>query len=271
MAYRKKIPKRKYAKKRTAKRGKRPALKKMIRKELSSRVEIKTIQSYVHDRTLVAVGNTDFLTSTGSIGNMIVLGPDPNNGLNIIQGTGQGQRIGNKISVKSLIIKGTICPKPYDITYNVSTFPLQVKMWIFYDKTAPNNIPNPTADFFQNGNSSKGWFGDLVDTWSPVNTDRYRVLATRTFKVGYASNEGTGAIQAYQGMTNNDYKMSANFSINLTKIFAKSVKYNDTSSYPTSRGLYCLFTYAAGTGGTLNSLVRAAEVQWMQSMKYTDM
>ena len=112
MAFRRKTNKRRAPKRRIAKRrGKRPAIKKMIRREISRNVEVKTAQSYVLDRTLGAVGNPDFITTSSPVGNMIILGPDPGS-MVINQGTGQGDRIGNKITQSGWSSRAPSCPYP---------------------------------------------------------------------------------------------------------------------------------------------------------------
>lgn len=269
MAFRKKrYNKRRFAKKRTMKkRGvKRPALKRMIRREIARNVENKTIQHYDYDQRLYAIGNASFNTD-----NVFPLGPDAV-GLVVQQGVGQGQRVGNMIKTKRLVFKGSIVPLPYDSTFNTIPVPMQVKMWIFYDRTTPTVQPNVPAanDFFQNGNTTKGFQGDLTDLWSPVNTDRYRVLTTRTFKLGFADYNGTGATPSFQQFANNDFKLNANFSVDLTKYYPQIVKFNDNGTTPTTRGLWCMMTYAPATGGVLSSTQYAVGMQWMQTFVYED-
>ena len=146
MAFRRKTNKRRPKRRIAKRRGKRPAIKKMIRREISRNVEVKTAQSYVLDRTLGAVGNPDFITTSSPVGNMIILGPDPGS-MVINQGTGQGDRIGNKITLKRLVIKGTLVPLPYDAIYNGTIFPVQVKIWVFYDRQDPSAVPDPRTNF----------------------------------------------------------------------------------------------------------------------------
>lgn len=273
MAYRKKVYRRK-APKKTYKRKsyarKKVPLKKMIRREISRNIENKSIQNYNLDRTLTSVFST-FDSSSGPVGNIVTLGPDPF-ALNITQGVGQGQRIGNKIKTKRLTFKGTICPFSYGATYNPEPQPVQVKIFIFYDKDDPNAVPQPAANanFFQNGNSSTGFHGDLVDMWSPVNTDRYRVLTTKTFKLGFASATGTGSVPATQGFSNNDFKLNCNFSFDLTKHYPKYVTYNDTSTTPLSRGLWAAFVVANASGVVMGSGNRPCGIQYMQDYVYED-
>lgn len=249
--------------------GKRPALKKMIRREISRQVENKTIQQTVISRIFVPANGATFETATGSVGNMLNLGPT-STFLAIAQGTGQGQRVGNCIRTKRLTIKGTFVPYGYEATYNPTPEPMQIKMWVFYDKTTPTTQPTPYLDFFQSGNTTTGFQNDLVDLWMPVNTDKYRVLTTRTFKLGYGNYNGTGYQNAYQTFANNDFKMNASFSIDLTKYYPKNVRFNDSAGTPTTRGLYCIFAPCRASGGAWNGLERLGQLQYSQSYVYED-
>jgi len=254
-----------YRKKRRVSRKKSP-LRKLIQREISRNVENKCSQHYDYDQRLYSAVNANFPAD-----NIIVLGPDPTS-LVINQGTGQGNRIGNSITTKKFVFRGTLVPLPYDATFNAAPQPVQVRMVIFYDKTDPTAIPNPIAgnDFFQNGNTSKGFQNDLTDLWSPVNKDRYRVLATRTFKLGMAAYSGTGTNPGQQSFTNNDFKLNCNFSFNLTKHYPKIVKFNDGTATPTTRGLFCMFYYALANGGSVPGSAYMVGAQYMQDYTYED-
>jgi len=266
-AYRRATGKRRPIKRKSAKRrGKRPALKKMIRREIARNIENKTCQYFNYDKRLYIAGNASFPTD-----NIFPVGVDPT-ALVIPGGTGQGNRVGNTIKTKKLMFRGTIVPLPYDGTFNPNPQPVQLKMYIFYDKTAPTSVPNPQAagDFFQNGNAAKGFQNDLVDMWSPINRDRYRVLATKTFKLGLAAYEGVGNSGNNQFFANNDFKYNANFSFNLTKHYPQMVKFNDGTTVPTTRGLFCMVQYVAASGNAYSTIFYTCSMQYMLDYVYED-
>jgi len=266
--YRKKSFKKKSYKRKSTR--KISPMKRLIRKEISRSLENKCAQQYVYDRVLSPSSSADFETQ-----NILILGPDPGS-FQIQQGVGQGERIGNTITTKKFVVRGTFVPLPFDTTVNPAPAPVQMKVWIFYDKEEPSSIPSPkgSSNFFQNGNTSKGFQNDLVDLWSPVNTDRYRVLTTKTFKLGFADYSGTGGTvpssQNNQFYANNDFKFNCNFSFDLTKHYPKIVKFNDNSATPTSRGLFMLIQYVRADGGLINSSYRQVGMQYMQDYHYED-
>lgn len=190
--------------------------------------------------------------------------------ISIQQGTGQGERIGNRIKIKYASIKGTIFAYRYDLTVNPVPQPSLVYMWIFYDRSDPSVLPDPQADFYQNGNSTAAMSGDLRDGSQYINTDRYRVLTKRTFKIGYSQNTGTGTTPAQANFSNNDYKLTQNFNINLTKYLVKNVKYIDNNTTPTTRGLYCMIECVPANGTSYGSATTPCQYFYTIRCDYED-
>lgn len=194
-----------------------------------------------------------------------------NSAIDILQGTGNGQRVGNKVRVKKFMMKGTLLPKGSDVN-NPTPKPMQVKMYFFYDRTNPTAVPNPLADFYQFNSTSSAITGDLTDLWCPVNEDKYRLLGVRQFKIGFqeywsgsnvASTLGTG-------FPNNDFKLNANFSVNLKKWLPKLVRYNDNNADATSRGLFCMVLPVWADGTVAPNTTLMARMDWMFECQYED-
>lgn len=164
--------------------------------------------------------------------------------LAIDQGTGQGDRIGNKIYPVSNTIKGSI-----NIDYNESTFtrPILVKMFIFKDKkNLVSNSAGDLIDIMQLGDTNSPPVNLPMDIVRLFNKDRYIIYATRVFKLGLsASTNGNN--------NNNDFSTQKFFSINLTKDF-KVIQYNDDVEpdsvelvKPNNLWMGFLVSYADGT------------------------
>lgn len=241
--------------------AKRTPLKKVIKQVIARNVEVKTKQNFNYNKNIYPSNAVLFPD------NVIELGPSAIMGID--QGTANGSRIGNKIRTKKLVFKGSIVPAPYS-AQNPSPQPMQLKMWILYDRANPTNVPSSFTDFFQNGGSNTGFQNDLVDLWRPVNEDRYRVLASKTFKIGVSSANGTGYLVDSQGFNNNDFKYNANFSFDLTKHYPKEVKFDENSLDPMTRGLYCVIAIAQASGAAYGASAVPAQIQYMQDYRYTD-
>jgi len=259
-------PKKGYTK--TGKKMGRPksvsSIKKIVKKEISRNVENKT-QNYFNTLANIYPSN-----SASFIGSVIPVSPYTGY-LATVQGTGQGARIGNAIKLKSLSLRGTLFPLPYNATTNPTPTPSKVIFWFFYDRANPTAIPDiTTANFLQQGNSSVPLQNSISDAWCPVNNDRYRLLTKRVYKLGFANAGGTGTQASYQSFANNDFKYNIDFKINLLKHVVKSIKYNDNTSAPTNRGLYWMFTIVAANGGNYAASYVPAAMEYSLNMQYED-
>lgn len=257
--------KRTYKRKSYAKKA--PALRKMIRKEISRVAENKTAQFYDFSAGLRTVSSSDF-----SAQNIFPLGPNSAFSPIINQGTAQSDRIGNRIKTKKLVVKGTLIPMPLNNTTNTAPQPLLIKIWIMYDKTNPTAQPDPKGafDFFQLGGSSIGFANDTRDMWAPVNEDRYRILTTRTYKLGYSQYGSVGSAGNSMYYNNNDFPFIQNFSIDCTKYYPKDVRFNDNNALPTTRGLFMLVECVAANGNLLPSDQTVVNMQYLQTYDFED-
>lgn len=261
---------RSYAKKRTYKRRASVrrvpvAVKKFVSRALSKNTEDKSYQSYNLQQDIYPSNSTQF----DSV--VTPLAPDAV-GLTLSQGAGQGQRIGNRIKIKKLTIAGVMHPTPYNATTNPTPAPIQIKMWIFYDKENPTLTPTPRADgdFLQFGNGVSGFQNDLMDLYAPVNKDRYSILWTGITKLGYASYTGTGALPQSGNLSNNDFQLNSNFAIDLTKMVPKYYDFRDTATNPTTRGLYMMCQAVYANGAQMASATIPAQMSYVQNVVFED-
>jgi len=255
-----------YRKKKNGARRRAPkqSVRKLVKREIARAVENKTIQEYdLGFDILPSSAGTAFVSSIHPIG--------PSPALAITQGVGQAQRIGNRIKLKKLMFKGTIHANPYNLTTNTYPQPQVVKMWLFYDKTFPTSYPDPSLDFFQFGNTVSGFQNDLTDCWAPVNKDRYRVLYTKQWKIGFSAwTPATGTLANYGGLNNNDFHFNGNFKINCLKYIPKTVVYRDNNSDPTSRHLFAMFQTINASGTQLQATERPTRMSFVVDCQYED-
>jgi hypothetical protein len=274
MAFRKKgkfaFKKRSYAKRRPKRvlRKKVSPLRQMVKMEIARSSETKSVQAYSLNRPLLSSVDGNFIFQ-----NQLALGP--NTALPIPTGTTNSTRVGNKVTTKSLTLRGNIVPLPYSGS-NPTPSPVDVVMYVYYDRVAPSQQPNPklndAAFFFQYGSANRDFSNDLVDETFPINTDRYRILAKKVIKVGYAYYGGTGSDLGAQQNANNDYDLNAKFSFNLTKHYPKVVTWDDNvnGTNPTSRGLYILFVPLAAGGGSIPASYQTVSMSYVMDYRYDD-
>lgn len=238
-------------------------IKTEVKKQIALKLENKNVQYFSTGTFIYPSVNANWTSSH------IPLSPYGSY-LSLNQGVGNGTRVGNEIIIKKLIFQGNLYQLPYNATSNPTPFPCHVKFWIMYDKTNPDAVPNPQSDFLQNGNSTTPLFNDLVDLWAPVNAEKYRVLATKEFKIGYAGNTGSGLVAGQAYGANNDYKFNQKFKFDLTKHVVKRVKYNDNNASPTTRGLYLVATVVQANGSQYSNVTIPVEMQYVLNMEYED-
>lgn len=248
-----------YKKKGTSK----TTVKAIVKREIARNIENKTFSIYTSVQPVYPYGSPNFQASINPVTPYASY-------LSIVQGTSQGTRTGNEIKIKSLMFKFVLTPTIFDATFNFQPRPTDVILWIFYDKTNDNIIPQIGTDFLQLGGSSVPLQNSLIDITAPVNTDRYRVLFRKVYKVGFASYNGSGTLAAFQSFSNNDYKLNIRGSVNLMPYIVKHVKFNDNNATPTTRGLFAVFQAVSAAGGAYSSAYIPVNAAVTVDMQYED-
>lgn len=253
MAYRKKrmyrkrkvTPRRRVVKK-AIYRAKKSMFARSVKSVVNKMAETKVCNYFYNNFQVVNTQSTAFqgtiksLSPSASSGSMIT----------ISQGTGAGQRIGNKISVKKAILAGTVhINTTYDPITNYNPCPLKVCLWVFQlkggytdDATGVNDVVQNY--FFEFGNSSQGMSGTIVDLTRQVNTSAVTLVKKRVFSVGtQATISGFGV----NAPNNGNQQFSSNeqicrmFKIDMTKALRKTYAFNDTSNTTSNRQLWMMW------------------------------
>lgn len=270
MAFKRKTYKRKAVKRVYKRRAapKRRMIKKVVQQVLSKRVEKKKINRVDLEHPLQGVAPAvNFDTN-----NIIALGCQTG-GHAIIQGVGQSQRIGNKIRITKATIKGTIVANQYNAVTNPNPVPIVVKMVFFFAKTDPNTQPTPafSADYYDFNNTVNGFRNDLVDQWAAINTEKYKVMGVRTFKLGFSTLDKVGpGVSGTTNYANNDFKYNASFSVDYTKWIPRTQVFRDNNIDSSSRQLYAMWIVSSATGGNITDGTYPAGTQFSMDMEYED-
>jgi len=185
----------------------------------------------------------------------------------INQGVGQGERVGNTIKTRKLLLKYVLYPMPYQATINDQNVPQEVIIWIGYLKN--NRLKTPDVgdynQFFQNGNGTTAPFSNLWDVTLPVNLDLFHICKTIRHKVGNAIVSDFNGIKQYSYYANNDFKLNCSRTIDCTGYINKTLKFDDQNTTPDT-GLYMWMT-AVNADGTLGN-VNVASVGMFYTLRY---
>lgn len=244
-------------------------MKMAIRKEIKREVEVKSRQTYYGTVGLYGPASAAF----DSVCNFVVC--PSSTACDIQQGTGEGQRIGNQVRTRKLVFSGVLTPKPHSSTSNPDPHPMEIKMFFYRQRNDPAVLPPaPSTDFFQFNNTSNAIPDSLMNQLEVVNTDKYQLFTTRSYKVGYAVNSATnqtpGTIMPGQVAASNDFQLNCKFRVDLTKYLPKVVRYNDNNAEPTTPGIYCLFVLARADGTAIGTSAIPAQVAAVLNYEYED-
>lgn len=210
------------------------ALKTYVKKAIHAQIENKKIE---YSRTFSFGGNTATYPSLS----VTTLTPSSVS-YNMTQGTGQADRIGNRVRIINAVLRYILLPISYDLVGNPQPKPQEVQILFGNIKGSTRTTPTSAqlAYLFANGNSSTGPTGLLGDVLRPINSDFWVIKKRIKHKVGYAVSDGTGSSAGSQYHSNNDFKLNVVRSLNVTKMLPKVVIWNEADTNPTTFGLYMM-------------------------------
>jgi len=187
----------------------------------------------------------------------------------IPQGTADGQRIGDKIRVKSLNIKGFVnldSSFADDPIYRKN--PMYIKMFVGRRVDTigdPNVIAGGFSRFLSAGPVAAAPTNLPPDMYRYVNKELYRVYATRLFKIGVSAPSNVPNDSA---QWNNDFHFSKNFSVSLNK-HVDIVKYSDGGIQPANVGFYVWFLVCFANGSAINLVDNNTPLEWHYDVNCT--
>lgn len=158
----------------------------------------------------------------------------------INQGVSDGQRIGDKIHVKSFILSGVMQTLPGNLR------PCYIRMVVFKSKlnttSATQALAMANTSMFEFATGSVAPTNFLQDITRKINPQDWTYVAQRIFKLGQASTVNGN---------NNDFSMSKFFKVNLSK-HVNSVTFDPFNAVSSPRNLFVAFfgAYEDGTAIT---------------------
>lgn len=246
---------------------------KVVRRVLSNNMELK------HQTNEFSLSCQCIMPTTSSlVGNYWIVSPSNSlNGYTIANGTSNNQMIGNKINVKKLTVTGVLTPSPYHATTNVTPRPQFVRVYFFKNKRNPIDDPttteinsSATADFFENGSTSVGLIGRLIDMVKKINNNAFTYLTHRTYKIGLKDGyNSANATQGNMAYANNDFKYATTFKVDLSKYISKARK-DDDGTWTNSWITMLVQTVAADDSQYLANISLPCQMDAQVDLTYTD-
>jgi len=164
------------------------------------------------------------------------------------QGLGQGNRIGNKVHIRS----GKLCMfiNCNRTSANMINSPLMVSVWVLSNKLVNSNSAPAFTSFFQTGSGTAGFQENMLDMLLPVNKDAFTVYFDQTYKIGLGSVYST-VTDTTNALDNSSYNQRID--IEWGSHFKQALDYNDSDNVPTNRNLFVVFQAIRADGATMVS------------------
>lgn len=148
----------------------------------------------------------------------------------IPMGTGQGDRDGNKITIKDWKLHVTVtCIKEH---------PLFVRMFIGRPKAIAQSSSSVASsswsELLQQGDTSTAPLSTYLTYHQPVNTDYWTIKCDRRFILDGLSDtdDGSGNPDRHLHSSKREYPGFRRFTFDLTKWFPRNIQYDDTTTTP---------------------------------------
>jgi len=176
----------------------------------------------------------------------------------IAQGTGEGNRIGNKIAPTALHVRGFINILATGVIANA-----YFRVVVLRKKVGVDNSNGTYSALFQLGSSVAAPTGTLLDMMRPFNKDYFRIYASKMCIIG--ASDSVNSI-----MPGNNTSMSHMFHFNLSKYIPK-LQYNDGTTFPTNFGMYLSIIPCNANGTAItNGQLSAFTCTWESQIYYKD-
>jgi len=190
--------------------------------------------------------------------------------LNIPQGAGDGQRIGNKINVTRAMMNYSLRAQDPNSSAGVDAFDSPVEVHIFIGYVKGSRAENWDADFrtstYNDGNSVLPWNGTNIRTLRRLNTDKFVIKHHVIKKIGTSFTN-----KEYS--SNNDYKLTHRGKINLKELLG-SCQYTDDTGLTHNKDLYMSASYVFAsdqTGDQTVITVPPVVFDYFIDLEYTDL
>lgn len=239
-------------------------VKKYVKKEIARQAENKVVNiqqarefgSYLDSNTMNVFPVTPYPT----------LFPGPT------IGASSNNRIGNEVRTRKVMLNYVLRPTVYSVANNPNPVPVHVQMYLGYVKQSSGVLPTSSEFnfFYNNGSSAFAPSATLADLISEENSQRFTILKKWTHKIGFANYAGSGGQLAWQTNANNDYKANVTKKLDITKLYPKIMKFDDTSQAIQGRGLFLWYQAISANGNALAAGIRPVAIEFWIHLNFED-
>jgi len=193
-----------------------------------------------------------------------LLGTSALGGVNLVRGTNQEQFVGNRIENCKLRVRGFVKSLPYDGSSNTSTFPFEITVLFYKNKTTPAADPNSIKVYPNNTNDK---INSLQATLYPWNRDEYVIFKTHTVRLRALPKEMTDD-DAIINSTIASGTAYRRFSYSIP--IKKTLMIPDLEVAPTNEWVGCSAYITNGDGTSYGAATRRASIYMDGILTWTD-
>lgn len=244
--------------------GVSPAVKTYINRAIHANIENKQVQVQVGD-SFGNVANDPTL-------NVRPLTPYPGY-IQISQGVTQNGRTGNEVKVRKVTLRYVLYMNKYNPETNNTLAPLEIQLFLGFVRNSSGLLPNVTdfGNLYQYNNTVNPIFGDLTDLTQRINTDYWTIKKYWRHKLGYSTLLASDVtITSAANFANNDFKLNHVRTMDITKYYPKTLKFNDVSDTLQGPGLFFFFQALSADGNTLAGSQIPASILYQCDVSYED-
>lgn len=190
----------------------------------------------------------------------------------LASGVLDGQKLGNKVTIKRVLLKYVLLPQPYDITTNPVPGPIHIQMFLGRVKQSKALLPSAgdVAMLFNQGSTTVSPTGNLTDLNGMINKDYWDMKKVWEHKLGFAAYTGSGSSAAPQYYQNNDFKYNVVRTMNITRMVQKLALFNDSANSVQNGNLFFGYQSLAASGGTTGATTVNAKINYSIHIEYED-
>lgn len=241
---------------------------------VSSKPVSKAVKQYV-SKAISKSSETKILVQSGNTFGTVSTVINPINIRNLVpqifQGNNVGQRVGNKITLRKVMLRGYITlhsnsTSPYPPSY-ASQF--NVRLMLGHTKGTPILPPlsGDLSNLLRSGTGATDFSTDLMSLMRPVHRDYWVIKRDRKYKIGVASGTNLGVVAGEQ---NNDFSLVKYFNFNITNCYKKVICYDDAADQPQNCGLFMMLGCTDLVGSPLIPASPVIQLSYETEFYYDD-
>lgn len=190
----------------------------------------------------------------------------------LAQGVLDGNRIGNRVNIRKVMLRYVLNPQEYSATFNPNPLPTHIQLFLGRVKQSKSVLPSTTeiGRLFNAGSIAYGPAGNLSDLNAIINDDYWDIKKKWTHKLAFAEYAGTGSVPGQNYFANNDFKLNHVRTLDITRYVQKMVTFDDSNATVQNGNLFFFYQAIAANGGSTGASIVNSRINFSIEIQYED-